>query len=261
VLPSPLHDQHAIVTGGGRGIGAAIAGELARLGARVTIMGRDRARLDATAERLSTAHGVRVRAVRCDVADPHAIAGAFGEARGELGEVTILVNNAGIAEAAPLVETTRELWDRHFAVNVTGALLCAQQVLPPMLARRAGRIVNVASTAGLRGVPHAGAYSASKHALIGLTRTLALETAKHGVTVNAVCPGYTDTGMAQVAIANLVRHRGKTPEEAREAIVRTVPRGSLIRPEEVAATVAWLCTPAASAVTGQAIVIAGGDVV
>jgi len=254
-----LETKHAVVTGGGRGIGAAIAAELARLGANLTLMGRDRAKLLETAARLASEHGVRAEAVRCDVADEQAVAGAFGEAAKDLGPVHVLVNNAGIAEAALLQDTGRELWDRAFAVNVTGAFLCIKRVLPAMLKVRAGRIVNIASTAALRGVPHVGAYAASKHALVGLTRTLALETAKHGITVNAVCPGYTETDMAEQAAKNLQQSLGVTPEKAREMILRTIPRGTLIQPAEVASAVGWLCSPGAAAVTGQAIVVAGGE--
>ncbi len=254
-----LDARHAVVTGGGRGIGAAIAAELARLGANVTIMGRDRAKLLETAAQVAQAHHVRVEAVRCDVADEQEVAGAFGEAAKDLGPIHILVNNAGIAEAARVEDTSREQWDRAFAVNATGAFLCIRRVLPAMLKARAGRIVSIASTAALRGVPHAGAYAASKHALLGLTRTLALETAKHGITVNAVCPGYTETDMADQAARNLQQSLGVTPEKGREMILRTIPRGSLIQPSEVASAVGWLCSPGAAAVTGQAIVVAGGE--
>jgi NAD(P)-dependent dehydrogenase (short-subunit alcohol dehydrogenase family) len=253
---STLAGRHAIVTGGGRGIGAAIADELARLGAELTLMGRDTARVEAHADRVAAAHGVRVRALTCDVADEGSVRAAFARA----GEAHVLVNNAGQAAATAFAETPREVWDRMLAVNLTGVFLCTREALPAMLAAGWGRVVNVASTAGLRGYPKTAAYTAAKHGVVGLTRALALETAKRGVTVNAVCPGYTDTDMAAAAAANLVRDLGKTDDEARRMIARVNPMGRLIDPAEVASMVGWLCSPAASGVTGQALAVAGGEV-
>lgn len=256
----PLGGRHAVITGGGRGIGASIASALAILGADLTLMGRTQAELDERAARLRDEQGVRAASVRCDVADAASVTGAFGQAREELGDPHILINNAGQAEGAEFGAMQRDLWDRMLAVNLTGTMLCTQQVLPAMLEAGSGRIINIASTAGLKGYPRLAAYCAAKHGLIGLTRSLALETAKLGVTVNAVCPGYTDTGMAQHAIDALVEGMGITPAEALKMITRLNPQRRMVRPEEVAATVAWLCSADAAAVTGQAIAVAGGEV-
>lgn len=255
-----LVGRHAIVTGGGRGIGAAIAGELARRGATVTIMGRDLDTLRDMAHEVSAAHGVMVAALACDVTDEESVRRAFAAAQQEHGEAYVLVNNAGQSEGRPFLETTRELWDRMLAVNLTGAYMCTQQVVGSMLRAGAGRIVNIASTSGLKGYRNITAYCASKHGLVGLTRALAAETARAGVTVNAVCPAYTDTAMTARAVHNVVRDMDRTEEEARALIARSVPRGTLIQPVEVASAVAWLCSPAATGISGQAVTIAGGDI-
>jgi NAD(P)-dependent dehydrogenase (short-subunit alcohol dehydrogenase family) len=255
-----LSGRHAIVTGGGRGIGAAIAGELAQGGATVTITGRDLDALRDTARQLREAHGVMVAALECDVTDEDTVRSAFDAAQQEHGAAFILVNNAGQSEGRPFLETTRDLWDRMLAVNLTGAYLCTQQVLGGMLRARAGRIVNIASTSGLKGYRNITAYCASKHGLVGFTRALAAETARAGITVNAVCPAYTDTDMAARAVNNVVRDMDRTEEEARALIARSVPRGTLIQPVEVASAVGWLCSPDATGISGQAITIAGGEI-
>jgi NAD(P)-dependent dehydrogenase (short-subunit alcohol dehydrogenase family) len=252
-----LHDVHAVVTGGGRGIGTAIARELARMGGRVTLMGRTAATLDAAARALRAELNAPVDWTPCDVTDAESVAAAFERAAQSFGPPGALVNNAGQAEGGPFTSIGRDVWDRLFAVNVTGVYLCTQRVLPAMLEARRGRIVNIASVAALKGFPSAAAYCATKHALLGLTRALAMETAAAGVTVNAVCPGYTRTDMADHAVSTIAATAGKSLEEARTIITRTVPRGRLIEPDEVASLVAWLCTPAAGAVTGQAIAVAG----
>jgi NAD(P)-dependent dehydrogenase (short-subunit alcohol dehydrogenase family) len=170
------------------------------------------------------------------------------------------VNNAGQAESAPLAKTDLALWQRMLAVNLTGAFLCAREALPEMTARGAGRIVNVASTAGLVGYAYVAAYCAAKHGVVGLTRAAALECAKTGVTVNAVCPGYTETDLVATAVANIVAKTGKSEAEARAALVARNPQARMVQPEEVAGAVLWLCLPASSSVTGQAIAVAGGEV-
>lgn len=255
-----LTGRHAVVTGGTRGIGAAIGDELARLGADVTLMGRDVARLAEQATRLGKTHGTRVVAEPCDVSDPGAIERAFTAARGRLGDPYVLVNNAGQAVGARLMDTPLELWEGLMAVNATAHFLCIRQVLPAMIDARAGRIVNIVSTAGLKGYNRIAAYCASKHASIGLTRALAMEVVKLGITVNAVCPGYTETDMAQLAVDTIIAARGVTEEDARKMVAGVLPRGSLITPAEVANAVAWLCSPDATAITGQSIVVASGEV-
>jgi NAD(P)-dependent dehydrogenase (short-subunit alcohol dehydrogenase family) len=255
-----LEGQHAIITGGGRGIGRATARALGEAGANLTLLGRSAPHLEAEANHIAGQFGVRVEAITTDVTQDDQVRQAFATAERTLGAPTILVNNAGQAEGAPFIQTSRELWDRMLAVNLTAAFTCIKQVLPAMLEAGRGRIINVASTAGLRGVQRVAAYSASKHGLIGLTRSLAVEVAKQGVTVNAVCPGYVDTDMSARAVDALMTGTGKSAEEAVRMISRPSAFGRLLKPEEVAGVIVWLCSPAAATVTGQAIVI-GGDTV
>ncbi|MEO7457698.1 MAG: SDR family NAD(P)-dependent oxidoreductase [Gemmatimonadaceae bacterium] len=254
-----LAGTHAIITGGSRGIGAAIATALAARGASITLMSRSIDALRARAA-LMESMGATVQFKDCNVADERSVARAFRDAQSTFGPAGILVNNAGIAKSAKFLETSRAAWDDVMSVNVTGTFLCCQQVLPAMLEAKRGRIVNMSSTAGLRGYRTMSAYCASKHAVIGLTRSLAQETAKHGVTVNAVCPGYTETDLVEDAISNIVRSLGKTREEARAMLVALNPRGVMTSSSEVAEAVAWLCEPAAQAVNGIALPIAGGEV-
>jgi len=255
----PLQGQHAVVTGGGRGIGKAIAGELARLGAHLSLMGRDAAVLAATAEELRAAHGVKVEAIAADLSVPAAIQTAFEASAQRLGAPSILVNNAGIAQSAPFGKTTLEQWNQLLAVDLTGPFLCIQQVLKPMVAAGFGRIINIASTSGLTGCAYVTAYCAAKHGLIGLTRALAMEVAKTGVTVNAVCPGFTNTEIVSRSVANIVQKTSRTPEEALAQLVVHNPQGRLIEPDEVAEAVGWLCLLGSRSVTGQSILIAGGE--
>ena len=249
----PLAGKHAVVTGGGRGIGAAIATALAEQGATLTLMGRDRPRLEERARTLS-AHAFTV-----DIANAESVADAFARAHSDVGPVDILVNNAGGVISAPFSRTDLVLWTQMLNVNLTGTYSCCRQVLPGMLERGFGRVVNVASTAGLTGYAYVTAYCAAKHGVVGLTRALAMETARSNVTVNAVCPGYTDTDIVDEALATIVRKTGKSTDEARAAIVSRNPQQRLVRPEEVANATLWLCMPGSEAITGQAIAVAGGE--
>ncbi len=251
---------HAIVTGGGHGLGKAIAMDLARAGANVTLMGRDVTRLDSTMRELGADFGIDSRAVVCDVTDPESVAVAFASAAEALGAAHILINNAGHARSMPFSDTPLETWQRTIDVNLTGPFLCAQQVLPSMLHAGDGRIVNVASTAALRGYATLGAYCASKHGLLGMTRSLAAEVAHNGITVNAVCPGYTEGGMSDQAVQSIMSLRNVGADEAMGMLVRNNPRKRLTTQNEVSATVLWLCSQDASAITGQAITVAGGEV-
>ncbi len=253
--PPPLAERHAVVTGAGRGIGLAIAQTLAAAGARVTLMGRDRARLDAAAASVAGSAAVAV-----DVTDEASVKAAFAAACERFGTVDILVNNAGQAESAPFARTDLALFQRMVAVNLTGTFLCSREALAGMLAKGAGRIVNVASTAGLIGYAYVSAYCAAKHGVVGLTRALALETARRGVTVNAVCPGYTETDIVRDAVANIMQKTGKSEAEAREALTARNPQGRMVQPGEVADAVLWLASPGAAAITGQAISVSGGEV-
>jgi len=247
-----LAGKHAVVTGASRGIGLAIARSLLAQGARVTLMARDAAGLDAAARELGG--GAAWQTV--DVIDPASVAQAFALA----GAVDILVNNAGQAASSPFMRTDAAMWQRMLDANLSGAYHCIQAALPSMLEAGWGRIVNVASTAGLTGYRYVAAYCAAKHGLVGLTRALALELARKGVTVNAVCPGYTETDIVQEAVANIVRKTGRSEEEARAELASNNPQGRLVQPDEVAHAVAMLCMPAASAMNGQAIAVAGGEV-
>jgi 3-hydroxybutyrate dehydrogenase len=252
----PLAGRHALVTGAGRGIGAAIAQRLAAEGARVTLVARNERQLQETAAPL----GEAAQCIAADMTDLQAVSRGFDAAAESFGPVDILINNAGKAQSAPLQRTSEELWHSLIAVNLTGAYHGIRAVLPTMLERKFGRIVSIASTAGLRGYPYVAAYCASKHGVIGLTRALALEVAQRNITVNAVCPGYTETDLVRDTIANIQKVTGRSAEEAREALTRTNPQGRLIQPMEIAHTVLWLCLPGSESVNGQSIAIAGGEV-
>ena len=248
--------SHALVTGGGRGIGAAIATALLAAGYKVTITGRDGDRLAGFARSM----GAHCQAVSMDVAERASVEQGIRQVRLGFGPVHVLVNNAGQAQSTPFHKMGDTLFSRMLAVNLTGVFHCVQAVLPDMLAEKSGRIINVASTAGLRGYAYVSAYVAAKHGVLGLTRSLALELAAKGITVNAVCPGYTETDIAKDAVANIIAKTGRTESQARAELAKSNPQGRLVQPEEVANAVIWLASSGASSITGQSIAVAGGEV-
>jgi 3-hydroxybutyrate dehydrogenase len=250
-----LNGAHALITGGGTGIGAATAVRLAGAGARVTLAGRRPEPLRKIADGLAVA-----QAVPFDVTDEAAVEAGLAAATDSFGPVNILVNNAGAAESTPFGRTTTETWRAMLEINLTGVFLVSRAVLPAMVERGWGRIVSIASTAGLKGYAYVAAYCAAKHGVIGMSRSLALEVAQKGVTVNVVCPGYTETELLGGSVANITEKTGMSEDEARAQLLESNPQGRFVSPKEVAETVAWLAGSNTDAITGQAIAVAGGEV-
>ena len=255
MMPGSLHHRHALVTGGSRGIGRAIAQGLTEAGATVTVLGRDRNALDDVVR-----EGAAKAAVVADVTDAKSVAVALNRAREAGGGIDLLIANAGGAESAPFARADGELFRRMIDVNLMGVVNAAQGALGAMVEAGFGRIVAIASTAGLKGYPYVSAYCAAKHAVIGFVRCLAIETATTGVTVNAVCPGFTDTDLVSVSVERIAAKTGRSREEALAELVRQNPQKRLVDPREVADAVVWLCGDGAAAVTGQTIAVAGGEV-
>ncbi|MBM4366623.1 MAG: SDR family oxidoreductase [Deltaproteobacteria bacterium] len=241
--------RHVVITGGGRGIGAEIARRFATLGDRITVLARTREEVEKVADEVG-GYGVR-----CDVGEPASVEAAFMAA----GPVDVLVNNAGVARSSPVLKTDVRVWDEHLKVNLTGAFLCSLKVLPGMASRGNGRIINVASVAGLKGYPYLAAYCASKHGLVGLTRALAAEYAEKGVTVNAICPGYVESPLLDHAIQNIVDKTGRDSDEVRRELEDRNPQHRFLGAEEIAAMCVYLASEEARGVNGQALSICGGE--
>ncbi len=249
-----LAGHHAIVTGGGTGIGACIARALGREGAKLTLVGRRRERLEEVG-----AEPYDVLVAPANVTVRSEVEAAFALARDAQGPITILINNAGAAESAPFARVSDEAWRRTMAVNLDALHICCQAALPDLLAAEAGRIVTIASTAGLKGYAYSAPYVAAKHGAIGLTRALAAELAKTKITVNAICPGFTETDMVAAAVAGIRDKTGRSEEQARSELARFNPQGRLVTPEEVASAVLWLCLPESGSINGRAIAVDGGE--
>lgn len=254
--PYRLKGAHALVTGASQGIGADCARALDAAGAKVSVLARNKQKLEALASEL--AHKAAV--APCDVTDAQAVAQALDAIENEAGAIDILVNNAGSATSAPFQKISQDAWDQMIALNMTSVFRITQRVVKSMQPRGAGRIVNIASTAGLKGYGYVAAYCAAKHGVIGLTRALALELARTGITVNAVCPGYTLTPMLAASAEQIAEKTGRPAQDILDEFASSNPQNRLIETQEVASAVVWLCGEAQGGVTGQALSISGGEV-
>ncbi len=256
-----LENKLALITGGGRGIGRAIAIALAREGASIVISARSREQVESVANQLRTEFDCVAHGLVCDIADSQGVQQLFAQISEHFGRTPdILVNNAGIAESAPLLKTDDDLWHRHLAINLSGTFYCTRAALPQMLEKGWGRVINIASIAGKTGSPYIAAYAASKHGVLGLTKSVALEVAEKGITVNAICPGYVETEMVARGVANIRAKTGKSEAEALAVLKRMNPQNRMITPEEVAALALLLASDEGRGINGQAINIDGGTV-
>lgn len=256
-MSTKLQNKLALITGGGRGIGRAIALLFAQHGARIAVAARTREQVESVAQEI----GDNAFALVCDVSSPESVTEMFAELRERSGrDADVLVNNAGVAESAPFVNTSDELWQRHLAINLSGTFYCTRAALPAMLEHRWGRVINIASIAAKTGAPYIAAYAASKHGVLGLTRSVALEVAASGVTVNAICPGYVDTEMVERGVERITARTGRTAEEALDALKRMSPQNRLVTPEEVASLALLLASEDGRGINGQGINIDGGSV-
>jgi NAD(P)-dependent dehydrogenase (short-subunit alcohol dehydrogenase family) len=250
-VSTTLNNKLALITGGGRGIGRAIALVFAQHGARIAVDARTREQVESVAQEI----GPQAIGLTCDVSNPESVARMFADLHPD-----ILVNNAGVAESAPFVNTSDELWHRHLAINLSGTFYCTRAALPAMLERGWGRIINIASIAAKAGAPYIAAYAASKHGVLGLTRSVALEVATSGVTVNAICPGYVETEMVERGVERITARTGRSAEEALDALKRMSPQNRLVTPEEVASLALLLASEDGRGINGQGINIDGGSV-
>jgi 3-hydroxybutyrate dehydrogenase len=256
-----LNRKIALVTGGGRGIGRAIALAFARHGARVAVAARTDEQVKNVAQEIVDEIGTEAIALVCDVSDPKSVERMFLSLRKGFGDdADILVNNAGIAETATLVNTSDELWQRHLAINLSGTFYCTRAALPGMLKKGWGRVINVASIAAKSGAPYVSAYAASKHGVLGLTRSVALEVATRGITINAICPGYVDTEMVSRGVEKITKTTGRSAKEALDSLKQMSPQNRLVTPDEVAAVAMLLASEEGRGINGQGINVDGGTV-